>query len=267
MKDELRQKFRNGEYSMMGGVSSNGRVWTGALLLIIGLAALLKISNALPPEMNWVYDWPMILIVFGLFLGFKHNFRGGAWFVLLLIGGVFLVRNNFFKDVEIGPYIWPIVLIIIGLFFILRPKDRWHSACGQKKTSDPSAGNRSEAVFGTDASDSREDYVNATSVFGGTKKNILSKNFKGGEIVNIFGGTELNLSQADIIGEAVIETTTIFGGIKLVIPSNWTVKSDAAAIFGGIEDKRPASPVEDNNHRILRLKGTVVFGGVDIKSY
>ncbi|MBM3416907.1 MAG: hypothetical protein FJY20_10820 [Bacteroidetes bacterium] len=52
---------------------------------------------------------------------------------------------------------------------------------------------------------------------------MLSKDFKGGDIVNIFGGTEFNLSQADIKGRVTLEVTTIFGGTKLIVPSHWEV--------------------------------------------
>src|SRR5574339_629612 len=105
-----------------------------------------------------------------------------------------------------------------------------------------------------EATDSKEDFVNATSIFGGAKKNIVSKNFKGGELTNIFGGTELNLMQADINGEAVIELTTIFGGTTLIIPSNWTVRSDAAVIFGGVDDKRSMTASNEVVNKTLTFK-------------
>lgn len=85
--------------------------------------------------------------------------------------------------------------------------------------------------------------------------------FKGGDIVNIFGGTELNLTQADITGKVTIEITTIFGGTKLIVPANWEVKSEAVTIFGGLEDKRSASVMNSNGDKVLVLKGTVIFGG------
>ena len=85
---------------------------------------------------------------------------------------------------------------------------------------------------------SEEDFVDSTSIFGGAKKNIISKHFKGGDLVNIFGGTDLDLTQADFTGTAVIELTTIFGGTKLIVPSNWSIKSEAMIMFGSIEDKR-----------------------------
>ncbi|MCP2936375.1 hypothetical protein NK983_27200, partial [Salmonella enterica subsp. enterica serovar Typhimurium] len=39
--------------------------------------------------------------------------------------------------------------------------------------------------------------LDCTVFMGGTKKNILNKNFKGGEVVAVFGGTEINFLQAD----------------------------------------------------------------------
>ena len=96
----------------------------------------------------------------------------------------------------------------------------------------------------------------------------MTKDFKGGDVVNVFGGTELNLSQSDINGTAVLELTTIFGGTKLIVPSHWSVKSEAVTIFGGIEDKRQLLPPSlDRPEKILVLKGTVIFGGIDIKSF
>ena len=85
--------------------------------------------------------------------------------------------------------------------------------------------------------------------------------------MNVFGGTELNLTQADIQGSAVLELTTIFGGTKLIVPSNWSVKSEAVTIFGGIEDKRQIAQVIEHPEKKLILKGTVIFGGIDIKSF
>ena len=76
-----------------------------------------------------------------------------------------------------------------------------------------------------------------------------------------------NLTRADFTGTAEIELTTIFGGTKLIIPSNWTVRSEAVTIFGGLEDKRNMQTMIDNPDKVLLLKGTVIFGGIEIKSF
>ena len=115
-------------------------------------------------------------------------------------------------------------------------------------------------------SDNRFD---ATSIFGGVKKNVITKDFKGGEVTSIFGGSEVNLSQADITGRAILDVTALFGGSKIIVPSNWQVNSDGlTAIFGALEDKRAimANPVTDNN-KVLVISGVVMFGGIEIKSF
>jgi predicted membrane protein len=85
--------------------------------------------------------------------------------------------------------------------------------------------------------------------------------------VNIMGGTEINLMQADINGTVILEVTQIFGGTKLIVPSNWEIKPEMVAIFGGIEDKRTMQNVSGNTDKILVLKGTTLFGGIEIRNY
>lgn len=114
---------------------------------------------------------------------------------------------------------------------------------------------------------SQDDFVDSTSIFGGTNKIILSKNFKGGDLVNVFGGTELNLMQADFTNRAEVEMTNIFGGTKLIIPANWSLKSEATVIFGGIDDKRSMPSTAPDPNKVLVLRGTVIFGGIEIKSF
>ena len=233
-------------------------VWTGVFILVVGIAALIK--TAIPDIPSWVFSWPTFMIALGAFIGVRHNFRGIAWFILMVLGCVFLY-DRIVPDMSLRQYIWPLALIVVGFFFIIRPKRRWqHWAEKKNVQGDNPLGPTIETW-------NDEDFVDSTSIFGGAKKNIISKNFKGGDLVNIFGGTDLDLTQADFKGTATIELTTIFGGTKLIIPSNWAIQSDAVIIFGGIEDKRKMPAVSENPDKTLVLKGTVIFGGIDIKSY
>lgn len=52
------------------------------------------------------------------------------------------------------------------------------------------------------------------------------------------GGTEIDMTQADINGRVVLDVTQILGGTKLIIPAHWELKSELVSVFGGIEDKR-----------------------------
>lgn len=247
------ERWRNRDYD---DLQRKGSVWTGIFIVLIGVAALLR--NSVPGIPDWVFSWPSFLFALGLFVGVRHSFTGVAWFVLMVVGGVFLLERVS-PELHMRHFLWPMALILVGMFFIVRPSRRYRHNT-EKKTPDITAG-PSETW-------SDEDFVESTSIFGGAKKNIISKKFKGGDLVNIFGGTDLDLTQADFTGTAIIELTTIFGGTKLIIPSNWAIQSDAVIIFGGLEDKRKMqAPNNEHPDKILVLKGTVIFGGIDIKSY
>ncbi|HEY0610067.1 MAG TPA: LiaF domain-containing protein, partial [Chitinophaga sp.] len=114
---------------------------------------------------------------------------------------------------------------------------------------------------------SSDDLVNALAVFGGDNRVVLSKNFQGGDITSIFGGSEVNFTQADFTGTVVVEATAVFGGIELIVPANWEVKMEVNTIFGGVEDKRPVELMGPNPDKMLVIRGTCVFGGIEIKSY
>lgn len=236
----------------------NNSIWTGAFILFVGVAAFLRVY--MPELPRWLFSWPMLLIAVGFFLGIRHSFRGAAWFIVMLVGTIFLYdRIN--PDISLRPYIWPIGLIVVGLFFIFRPRRACRSWDEKKNPGIQDRSQLNEGKF------SEEDFVDSTSIFGGAKKNIFSKSFKGGDIVNIFGGTDLDLTQADFTGTATIELTTIFGGTKLIVPSNWSIKSEAVILFGSVEDKRKMQTITENPDKTLLLRGTVIFGGIDIKSY
>ncbi len=247
--------------SRMERHDGNGHIWTGLFILAIGGLALARSMGV--PVPNWLFSWQMLLIAIGLFIGFKKGFREGGWFVPIIIGGFFLA-NEFILDGELRRHIWPMILIVVGVFFIFRPRK---GCFGSMKKKD---GIQADTLTPSgDESYTQDDIIDNVNIFSGTKKVILSKNFKGGELVNIFGGSEIDLTQADISAgsPAVLEITAIFGGATLIVPSNWAIKSEAVTIFGGIGDKRKIIPSSESPTKTLVLKGTMIFGGMEIKSY
>jgi predicted membrane protein len=252
--------------------SGGGNIWTGIFLLIIGGVYLLKVT--IPDQFpEWMWNWPMLLIALGFFIGIRHNFRGGAWFILMIVGGAFLITSQEFTkqfpDLKLGPYLWPAALILLGLFFIFKPRHhhRYWKEDVDNKVDDKIESAVNSENKGPGGPTSGEDYIDTTSIFGGVKKNIISKNFKGGDITNIMGGSEIDLTQADINGTVTIDLTQVFGGTKLIVPSNWQVKAQIAAIFGGVEDKRSVQNTAIDPNKLLILDGTSIFGGIEIRSY
>lgn len=235
------------------------RFWMGLALLVVGAALLLQKMGAGLPD--WLFTWPMILIIAGVVTGLKHRFTNVSWLIMIAIG-IFFLWDEMIIDLDLKRYFWPVIIIGIGLIFMFRPRKKWYHERERWNLPDENLN------FGAGFSQqSAEDVINSTSIFGGVKKVITSKDFKGGEIVCFMGGAEYNLSQADITGPVSIEIIQVFGGTKLVVPPHWEIRSEAVAIFAGIEDKRPAQPGTFDPSKVLILKGTTVFGGIEIRSY
>lgn len=253
-KKDLEQAKAKNESARFLGSGNSGRVMGGIVILLAGsLLLAYEMGLDLP---RWFFSWKMLLIAIGLYIGARHNFRSWGWMIPIGIGLVFLAEDVFWEfDINIRPQIfWPIVIITIGLVMIFRPR---------RKKSDSTS---FSPIAVTNQGPDQGEILDTVAVFGGTKKNILSKNFRGGDVVGFFGGSELNFMQADINGVAILDVTCVFGGTKLIVPSNWTIKSEMVSIFGGIDDKRQMLTEADPN-KTLVLEGTVVFGGMEIKSY
>ena len=233
--------------------AGNDHIWTGIFLLIVGGVALAK--SLLVPIPGWLFSWQTFLITLGIFIGIRGNFHGAAWLILIIIGSAFLL-NYFYPAIELRSRLWPLILICLGAVFILR-------TTGRKK-------NR-QGSMQPDADDlvaSGENFTDVSTYFGSAQKTITSKQFAGGDITCVFGSTELDLTNADIQGHVMLDVTTIFGGVELILPADWTIKSDAVSIFGAVKDNREQSTVTSQNpEKMLVLDGTVLFGGIEIKSF
>lgn len=237
--------------------ANENRLWTGIFLVLGGLVYLAYKMGA--PFPAWLLTWPVGLIAAGIFVGIKNRFNNISWIIMIAIGGLFLV-DDVMPDIDLHNYIGPIVLIAVGVIFILRPKRQ-----------NPSTYRRDR--WGTDfrshvssVSDDSE-YINDNTFLGSMNKVIISKNFKGGEVNCVLGGAQIDLTQADIQGQAVLEINQVFGGTKLIVPANWNLKIEMTAVLGGVEDKRTAQSSGVDSGKVLVIKGTAVFGGVEIKNY
>jgi hypothetical protein len=142
----------------------------------------------------------------------------------------------------------------------------WQNTIQGQLPTEENAANPNPENTGSEQNRKSDNWLDSVAIFGNIKKLVYSKNFKGGDVVSVFGGAEINLMQADFNGEIVIEMVQIFSGAKLIVPPHWQIRSEMIAIFGGIEDKRPPQTSYDEN-KVVVLNGTTFFGGLEIKSY
>jgi predicted membrane protein len=255
------------------GRSDRPRIVWGVLLFLIGAGLLLK-NMALPFLLpHWLFTWPMVLIALGLLIGISHNFRSPLGFILILIGGANLA-NEIQPALMLHQYVWPAILILIGIILIFSPRrycrnNHWgrHHQWRHQMRDQMRGQWRDEHTTGSVNTVSNEDMLDVASTFSGVRKVVLSKTFKGGRISSMFGGVDIDLTQADIQGEAVIEINVTMGGIKLVVPPHWQLRSEVSTVLGGMDDARPMPQGGFSADKILVLKGSVLMGGIEIRAY
>jgi predicted membrane protein len=237
-----------------------GKVIGGVFVVIVGLLFLSRALGADIP--HWLVSWKMLLIGVGLFIGFKHRFRNWGWIFPFGVGVAFLTAD-IFPDLIQKPLLWPLLIIMVGLIMIFKPRrKRW------TKWHDRRYGHHNYMSSCEYDSPTGEDKIASDVIFGSTKKTFVSKDFKGGEISVVFGGAELNLTQADFSNVVTLDVSVIFGGTELIIPANWKVRSEMTTVMGSVEDKRPIIQGAGTEHeKTLILKGSVILGGLEIKSY
>lgn len=245
---------------------------TGIALILLGVFFFIDRAT------DWyfpldVFQWEWMLIIAGIYLGEKHHYTGMAWIACISIGTWFIIDDHV-PDVNLKLYFVPLLIICFGIYLLVgkkrsRPRrntfsyrniDHAHYQTNQQRNEHGAAFSSQDGLG--------EDYLDVVSIFGGSKKNVITKSFKGGEAVSVFGGTELNLSQADFEGQVILELTQIFGGCTLIIPPHWDLKrSEMVSIFGGVEDNRPTTNTAVDHRKQLILRGTNIFGGIEIKSF
>jgi predicted membrane protein len=232
------------------------RVFVGLLLVFFGTLFFLENVGFLQDNIfNLLFSFPGALAFFGiiLLLNARNKVLGGS---MLVIGGAMLAMRAVGFPIT-GHVIFPVILILLGINIIFK---RRHSVNAHHNWEH--AGFYNHGPQQVD-----EDHIDDVSIFGGGQKNFNSKNFQGGSITAIFGGSELDLTDCKLApGEQVIDIVAIFGGVEIIVPANWKIQIDVVPIFGGFSNKwrRDPNMVLDQTST-LRIKGTVIFGGGEIK--
>lgn len=223
-------------------VENRKNLLIGLIFILIGAVWALDNVEIIPWQIrHYLFSWENILVIIGGFLLVsKENPKAGA--VLLAIG-VFFSLDNWFGIRVTFFDLWPLVLVFIGIRLITRRKVE-----------------KREFVQPEDENDSIDD----TAIFSGGDKVVSTKNFKGGSLTAMFGGSNIDLTTADIKDAIpVIDVFYMFGGSKIRVPQNWHIELRVTNLFGAISDKRIISE-NTATHKKLIIKGLIIFGGSEI---
>lgn len=244
--------------------SSNSR--SGILgLILIALGALFLLDNLdlIPYEISYyLFNWKGIMIMIGaVFLSTKENKSPGI--ILMALGGFFIMSDVLSYEFDWHWYdtrklFWPVLLIVIGLVILSR------------KSKSPIVS--AHIITGTTTDEDvpkDSDHINITAVLGGGDVAVTSDNFRGGKVTTVMGGGTYDLSSCELAeGTQEIDILVLMGGANFIVPKDWNVRIEVTSIFGGYSDSRKhTADVQTDTTKELLIKGTVLFGGGDVKNY
>jgi predicted membrane protein len=246
----------NNDYRFVWKANPSGIV---PAVILIGIGALFLLNNL---NIFHVYDlwkfWPVTLIAGGVFKLVDSPLSSGRAMggVLFGAGALILADNLGFLHLT-WDAVWPIALIGAGLAMLwhrLSPADVPWAGATPPFRAEPGA-------------TPREGALNEFTMFGGVNRKVTTADFRGGQIAATFGGVEVDLRRAGMVGDAAaIELNVMFGGVEIKVPENWSVVSEIPAMFGGVENKSMQPPEGMPGVKRLYVKGFVMFGGVTIKN-
>lgn len=234
--------------------TSASRMIIGLIFLLLGVVFLLDNLNI--TELNlpgYLISFPSLLIIAGI-ISLLNSRRKGFGLSLIFIGAIWMA-TKFIEGISFGDVVVPLILLFVGLNIMFRSKLK------------PEHTNMD--WFDLKKSTVEKDKIDDMAIFGGGEKYFVSENFQGGNITAIFGGSEINLTDCKLApGENIIDLRLLFGGTTIFVPRDWNIIVDVVPIFGGFSTKNRkfvSEPVTSD--RSLIIKGTIIFGGGEIKSF
>ncbi len=230
--------------------SGTSKIGIGVVLITLGFILVIERTGFLPSYIeNIIFSWQMLLIAIGFVMTLSTGNKGPG-LIVMAVGGFFILPEMFNIPFRTYRLFWPAIFIIAGV--IVLTNSRWLRSENWRSRSQSSS-----------------DYIDIVHILGGGERVISSDNFRGGKVSSIFGGGEIDLTRSSLAqGESVLEIACVFGGVSLVVPSDWNVVIEITPILGGFSDTRkliPGQPLDSS--KTLIIKGAVIFGGGEIKSY
>lgn len=214
------------------------RVIAGVGIVTVGVLALLNAIGVVAVGDIFRDLWPSAIILAGILI-FINQPREFVWPLIIVTAGMLLqLRELDIVTFNVWQLFWPIVIIAIGLSVLIN-RSYTHSKNTNKKDLDEIA----------------------VLLAGSTTKNE-SKDYKGGKVSAVFGGAELDLRNAAIKDEAILNVFVLFGGVEIKVPEGWAVKSTVTPVAGGVDIKTKET---DKKAPVLTITGDVAFGGLEIK--
>ena len=245
----------------------------GLLVIFVGVVFSLD-QFGFAPAINYLRFWPTAIIAIGVVKMLQAREGGGAFAgVIFTLAGVWLQAEEF-NLVHIRLWqIWPVALVLFGGYLVWQgltgnstrpsPSPDTYTPPGVAAAPPPPPSSSRRADRPARITDTNSTF-SAVAIMAGVSRGNNSRTFRGADLIAMMGGCEIDLRQAAIHGEAVIDVFVMWGGIEIRVPEDWTVASQIMPLMAGVEDQtRP--PLGATEHRLV-LRGFALMGGVEIKN-
>jgi len=104
------------------------------------------------------------------------------------------------------------------------------------------------------------------SILGSAERKGIWKPAKKLDVNVILGAAELDFTEAVLPpGIIDIKVSCIMGSVNIIVPNGVNVDNQCSAILGGV-DEESIYKEENSNNPTLRITGTVIMGGLEIKT-
>lgn len=229
--------------------NNNSTIFWAFIFIVGGGIFLMRNFNMLHFDIPFdIISWRLIPLMIGINALMKKDYINGVVSILFAI--IFYIPDFLTAAERVQYYkLWPLALVAVGVVILLKrqfPKQ----------------------FDGTQIQAGDLNFINESNIMGGSSKKFFTKEFIGGKINCIMGGSEVNLTEADLVNNSVLNIFVVAGGIALRVPKEWNIQLDIMAIAGGVDDKITKYPENVvNPAKRLVLTGYVVAGGIEIKRY
>ena len=216
----------------------------GIILVVLGV--IIGTNSLGLTDINLLFDgWWTLFIIVPCFIGLFTNSEKTGNIIGILIGVALLLGINDIIDFDkIWTLLLPLVIVVVCLSLIF--KDTFNSKVSKEIKKINKENNKDNDYF---------------TAFSGQNIDLNNEDFKGADLTAIFGGLKLDLRKANIDKDVVINASSIFGGINILIPKDVNVKVKSTSLFGGVTNKKS----NNDNQKTIYINALCMFGGVEIK--
>jgi len=226
----------------------------GLLILSnVGLFSFIGLTDLIGTLFRLLFNSiPYILTLAGIFWIVRSGRREAptmAW-LLTLFGVVLITSQLGLFGLSFGDMVAPMILLTVA-FFLVNPRNLLP---GRLNTSNEDL-------------DPEEQEIKLFAFMGGGELNYHSRRLRGGEIMAVWGGYDIDFTDADMEGDSMqLNLYCIMGGVEITVPANWKVeKSGAMCIMGGYSNKTRDMAEELNlPPKTLVITGLALMGGGEI---